>query len=152
MTSRRIEVRPAGSTASQPVVGEVDAVLLFVVEGELGATSLEVSTGWFLPNSLTGVDGIDRDEFPEAGIGYHSAEPRGPGFEEFTGGCRLYTRCWGRGSTIAGRAVLRALLEQGDAGVWPELEALYSAAFERGSGPNQLEELKSRGRAVRYAP
>jgi hypothetical protein len=125
--------------------------MVFAIRGEAGAAALEVSTGWFLPNALGGLVAFDVADFPEGIVGVHSPTPIQPGLKRAVDCSVLGTKvCWGIGSSIAGRYVIRRMLLDGDAAVWEELEELYSAAFQRGMGTSHIEALQAKGRTVTY--
>ena len=147
---RTVEVRPARPDCDRAIVGEGDATLVFAVRGDQGVAALEVSTGWFLPNALRGVGALDVSDFPEAVAGFHSPS-RIDGLSSAEN-CTVLgaPHCWGEGSSIAGRHVFRRLLVEGETAVWDELDNLYEAAFESGTGQAHIEALKAAGRAVRY--
>ena len=89
-------------------------------------------------------------DFPEAIVGFHSPT-RIDGLNRAEN-CPVLgaRRCWGDGSSIAGRYVFRRLLVEGETAVWDELGELYEAAFESGTGKTHIEALKAAGRAVAY--
>lgn len=149
--ARKIEIRPADQEASRARVGETDATLVLALEGEDGVVALEIGTGWFLPNALRGIEALDVSEFPEALAGYHSPRPLA-GDVRHVPSCPLLggAPCWGLGSSIAGRDLMRRLLLNGDSAIWPLLHELYVAAFEQASGPAYLDRLMERGRTIRY--
>jgi hypothetical protein len=144
-------VRPANPAAVSPDVGKADATVVLAVRGETGAVALEIASGWFLPKALAGIETLDITEFPEAVVGFHSHTPMDSAVHH-TPKCPVLDGgpCWGESSSVAGRHVLRALLLEGDVAAWRELEAFYAAAFHRGDGPSYLDELRKKGRTIKY--
>jgi hypothetical protein len=151
MTRRTTEVRPASRESTRPIVGEADATLVYAVRGGEGAAALEIFTGWFLPNALVGVETLDASDFPEAIVGFHSPMRISSDLKRVENCPVLKTAaCWGDGSSLAGRYVMRRLLLDGESAVWGELEELYDAAFKLGAGSSHIQALQARGRQVTY--
>jgi hypothetical protein len=112
--------------------------LKFVLVGDEGATQFLVFTNWYLPHvskELLAKASSNREielfftPLP-ADIGYHSKTSHYVGQEPIEQECE-YTKgiCYYDGSGLAAERVYKVLLEEGDEGVWRELEDYYNDIF-----------------------
>lgn len=118
--------------------------LTFVLKGAEGAVDFVLYTNWMLPHVQEEQDGRMSPGFVHlmchpipADLGYHSPRP----IREWQDGgapsqaeCNwLGAPCWYDGSTLNAEPVYRRLLEEGDEGVWAELEDYYAQTFRKAS-------------------
>lgn len=112
--------------------------LRMVLKGKNGAVQFVVYTNWHLPHvqeelNSKSLDWELRGPMP-ADLGYHSPHPMYEGQQPMRGTCDILgTQCYYDGSTLNSEPVFERLLEEGDAGVWAELESYYESHFGRDS-------------------
>lgn len=104
--------------------------MLFVMQGEKGATSWSCHSGMYLPQQVVehGNDPWKRWQPMPGGVYYCSPIKR---HDHQTGrdDCEWLDgkTCYGDGSMLAGDDVMKALLEEGSEGVWKKLEEFYNS-------------------------
>lgn len=111
--------------------------LAFYVHGEEGAVQFVIYTNWMTPEVQRETDARNPDpRFPwlmhapmPADLGYHARKPR---YEDQHGrsDCDLLGgECYYDGSTLNAEPIMDVLRQEGDVGVWRELEAYYNRTF-----------------------
>lgn len=105
----------------------------FVLKGDRGAVQFLIFTGWQLPHVQEELRGNARLDslFPMAAdLGYHSLVPRYEG-HTCMGECEWLDGkpCYYDGSGLHAEPVFERLLQEGDEGVWSELEDYYREIF-----------------------
>ena len=128
----------------EPATGASTFAIHLVLGDERRAAALSVESGWGPPGHA-----VD-EGFPEAIAGFHAsreglASRHAPDCFVLGG-----VECWGDGSSVAGRHLLRILIDTGPEGVWAALEELYRAAFEEDRGQAALESMRAIGRKTRF--
>ena len=112
--------------------------LRFVYKGEKGATQFVLYTNWHLPRVTEehrkemGSDNYFLFEPMPADLGYHSPSPQYEGQTSVEEECPYLDGkpCYYDGSGLQAHRVYVRLLEEGDDGVWAELEEQYKRLFE----------------------
>ena len=104
----------------------------FVYKGEKGATQFVLYTNWHLPHVTEELRNKERfllEPLP-ADLGYHSPTPQYEGQTQMD--CDLLEGglCYYDGSSLQADRVYKRLLEDGEDGVWAELEEEYKYRFE----------------------
>ena len=104
----------------------------FVYKGEKGATQFVLYTNWHLPHVTEELRNKERfllEPLP-ADLGYHSPTPQYEGQTQMD--CDLLEGgvCYYDGSSLQADRVYKRLLEEGEDGVWAELEEEYKHRFE----------------------
>lgn len=106
--------------------------LRMLLRGPLGAVHLVVFTAWHLPHVQAELDqrSADLSCHPMASeLGYHALKPAPLQWRRrcdvLPGGI-----CYGDGSALGGVRVFEVLLQEGDEGVWRELELYYRKVFQ----------------------
>ena len=108
----------------------------FVYKGEKGATQFVLYTNWHLPHVTEEQrKNMSRDkhflfEPLPADLGYHSPTPQYEGQTQME--CDLLDGgvCYYDGSGLQAERVYKRLLEEGEDGVWAELEDEYERRFD----------------------
>jgi len=109
----------------------------FVYKGEKGATQFVLYTNWHLPHvteehrkDMTPSKHFLFEPLP-ADLGYHSPFPQYEGQPQME--CDLLEGgvCYYDGSSLQADRVYKRLLEEGEDGVWAELEDVYKYRFEK---------------------
>lgn len=113
--------------------------LCFTLKGEEGAVYFVLFTNWHLPHIQKINDERMDAEFPHlachpmpAELGYHSPIPQYEGQEISSDVCS-YTGdkpCFVDSSVLNAKPIYKALLEEGDMGVWHKLEEYYNEIFK----------------------
>ncbi len=118
------------------------STLRMVLKGPSGATQFVLMTGWFPEAAIEEQKGTPAYEvltrpIPE-NLGYHSPVPMHRG-QPKTDSCDLLEQgyCYYDGSALGAEKVFKALLEEGDEGVWKILEEEYESVF----GAQETEEI-----------
>lgn len=141
---RRVLVSPAyDKRDSDPRknFGISEMKITFLLIGEKGAVQWMIGTGWYTASAREHLRGfVDRHDKSGAptpwDLGYHSKVPR---YEhhtsshkdcEFTGG-----PCYYDGSGLNAELLMERFLEEGEAYLWPALEAYYRCTFEERPWP-----------------
>jgi len=104
----------------------------FVLKGDKGAVQFLLYTSWHLPHVTKElkVKGYEFDPLP-ADLGYHSLVPIYEGQHIMSKSC-IYLDgkpCYYDGSRLATDKIYNVLLEEGDEGIWRELEKYYKDIF-----------------------
>ena len=140
-----VDIRPAFDKRHEDPsknygIGGVE--LRFILKGEKGAIQFLLMTHWLLPETQKELDEKEgRGELVHskytsrplpADLGYHSPVPMYEGQESME--CTLIPggKCYYDGSGLRAYDVYRAMLKEGDKGIWDMLESEYKCLFERG--------------------
>lgn len=124
--------------------------LAFFLKGPHGAVQFKVSTNWQLPHVQAEIDGkVPNSQFPymfhepmAVDLGYHSKNPMRDGQEPMSGNCDVIGgTCYYDGSVLEANRIFNTLREEGDKGVWRELEIYYRAVFFYGARNDTFREL-----------
>lgn len=129
---REVKFRPAfDKTNKNPSknygVGAV--IIFFTLIGEKGEVSFTMHTGWYqshLKNTASMKD-------PEGwNLGYHSPKPLHKGQIESQTNCKHFNGnpCYSDGSILNARPLVKVLINEGDEGIWRELQKYYTDIFE----------------------
>jgi len=100
----------------------------FFFHGPAGTIQFIVASGWMLKS----VEKSLSDFYPMAmDLGYHSKTPKYEGHTVMASECDVIKgACYYDGSTLNAEPVLDRLVNEGDEGVWDELESYYAKTFE----------------------
>lgn len=114
--------------------------LLMMLKGEKGVVQFKVFTNWQLPHVTE--EQLNKSVFDKmdircsfmpmpADVGYHSYTPMYEGQEPVTNSCEYLEGkpCYYDGSGLHAEEVFRAMLKEGDEGVWRELRDYYNMIF-----------------------
>jgi len=105
--------------------------LRMTLKGQRGAVQFVLFTGWQLPHIRDEFKGRADRALP-ADIGYHSPVPMYEGQTKLTEACEYLDGrpCYYDGSGLAADRFFDVMTQEGDAGVWRELERYYIETFE----------------------
>ena len=105
--------------------------LRMVLKGQRGAVQFLLYTGWQLPHVRDEFKGTATHVLP-ADVGYHSPVPLYEGQNKITESCQYLDgqACYYDGSGLAAERFFDVLTQEGDVGVWRELERYYAETFE----------------------
>lgn len=109
----------------------------FVLKGKKGAVQFLLFTNWMLPHVQKEQDGRHGDHIfchpMPADLGYHSYKPTYEGQVSITEKCSYLDGqpCYYDGSGLNAERIYQVLLQEGDKGVWHELEEYYKQVFDR---------------------
>lgn len=132
---RRVEFSPAYDKRDPDPkknygIGSVN--IRFVLIGDKRAVQFYLMTGsWVLPHVAEEykAKGLVSEVLP-ADLGYHSPVPMYDGHDSITENCEyIGGPCYYDGSGLAANRIWKVLLEEGDKGVWRELEEYYLDLF-----------------------